>query len=60
LRSDSAKQKKAAAIGRSRRGSEEDDRASHATVVDLGSGGSLSVLALIPIMDDYWASWIDK
>jgi hypothetical protein len=59
LRSDSAKQKKAAAIGRRRRRSKEDDRASHATVVDLGSGGSLWVLALIPIMDDYWASWID-
>jgi hypothetical protein len=28
-------------------------------VLDLGSSGSLSVLALIPIMDDYWASWID-
>jgi hypothetical protein len=50
-----AKQKKVVTIERRRRRSKEDNCASHAIVVDLGSGSSLSVLALIPIMDDYWA-----
>jgi hypothetical protein len=63
LTKNSAKQKKSCDNWKKKtkkRRSEEDDRTSHATtVVDLGSGGSLSVLALIPIMDDYWASWTD-